>query len=323
MAYTELAIDALRGIPRIVKGKTNFLYVGTSDWGAEMQKEHPGKVFRTLTDAIAAVPAGDGTDTFGFVQTVIVMRGYETVTAATAPVTVPLTKSGVLITAAQPGQGGLTTSVALGADTPLLRIQGYNCWIDGLRFYADTVTQTGDCVQFGAAAGAGVNYCGMSNCLIQGSMSGTYKDFTRAVVTYNGKYMTYKNNWIEIGDGSTAGFKFAADAAGNGRSQYLKDNIVYCKDEASNACILVDVDVDQEGGIIDGGLYSNEGSTADVFEIDAANWTITGHGLACNADAVGAGAQIDWNGADRTVGPFYVKQGGGATAPTLFDESNV
>ena len=47
MANTKQAVDALAGIPKMVNGVPNFLYVGTGDWGAQMQREYPGQVFRT------------------------------------------------------------------------------------------------------------------------------------------------------------------------------------------------------------------------------------------------------------------------------------
>jgi hypothetical protein len=316
------ALPALQGIPSYVQGKANVLYCGprTSTWMRAMQDILPGTWFPTLKNAIDALPAGDGTATFGFNNSVIfVGPEHPEVTTSTLPI-VPLSKSGVTIVFGPDAY--LYTSAILGAGNALLELQGYYSKVVNGRFFTTQAAQTGSAIIVGGSGveGAGL-YATLENCLVQCTESGTYTDFAKGIQVRDGKYTTIKDCVVYGDAGTTANISIEA-GIGNSRGVRIINTTSRIVVDAGNAAYALSVDADQNYGHIIGGSFVTP-STQDAIEIDGNGWELGGAGLAANADAVGAGAQIDYNGTGVIVGPFYVKQVGGGTAASLFSEANI
>jgi len=318
-SFIGLTQEVTDGIPIIVKGVPNILFVGTGDWYTEMSRQHPSKVFKSLQAAIDAVPAGDGSTTYGNYNTKIIVHGTTTVTTT---VTVPATKAGIEIVGTDPqwGKAGINTATALGAGVPILKILGNNCAIRNLRVWAETTTQTGDAIHFGDATYPAL-YGLIENVRVQGAVSGSYLDFKNGIVIKDSKYTIIRKTEVTGGANTAVGISIEA-GVGNGKRHRLENVNVHIFNDTGDAAIPLQIAADQNLGIIQGGEYITH-STADAIEIGGNEWTITGGGLAANEDIVGVETQIDWNGAQRIVGEFYVKQLGGATAASLFSEANV
>jgi len=318
--YVGVTQNATDGIPVMVKGVPNILYVGSGDWYTEMQRVYGNsRVFRTLQDAINAVPPGDGTNTFGYYNTKIIVLGNELVTGVT---TIPVNRSGIEIigVGSHYGSAGMYTSTALGAGVPILLVQGNNIAIRNMRFWADTTTQTGDAIHFGDATYAAL-YGLVENVRVQGAVSGSYLDFKNGIVIKDAKYSILRDVEVTGGANTAVGIHYQA-GVGNGKNHRLDNVRSHIFNDTGDTAVPLKVDADQNHGIINGGQFVTH-STADAITIAGDEWTLTGGGLAATEVAVGVNAHIDITGTEPTIGEFYVKQLGGATAASLFDESHV
>lgn len=317
MSNIKQSIGATLGVPLSVDGLVNVLYVGASNssWTRAMETQYPGRVFYTLQAAITAAPRGDGTNTFGYNNTRIIFAGQNT---ATFPITIPTTRSGITIEGL-PGNS-ISTSTDLGAGVALIKVEGNNCTLRNLRLFTTAATQNGDAIQIGSATGAAL-YTNLDNCIVQGPENGVYTDFANGIVVKDAKYSVLENNTVYGGVGTVVGIKVSA-GVGNSTGLTLKNNYVEIVDDTADTAICLQVDASQNFGKIIGGQYLTN-STADAIEINGDDWFLGGAGLAANEDTVGAGAQVDWNGARPKVGQFYVKDINGATAASLFDQANV
>ena len=319
MSHIKLSTDVTNATPRYVKGVPNILYVGSGDWATEMKREYgEDKVFATLPAAIAAVPAGDGSSTYGFYNTKIIVHGTHLVSST---ITIPITKSGITIEGVGPhaGSAGIYTTTALGAGVPLLKVLGYNVTLKNFRVWAETTVQTGDAIHWGDAT-YGALYGHLENVHVLGPSSGSYLKFVKGIVLKDAKYTHLVDCEVDVATGSTAGISIEA-GVGNGRNHVLKNCHVHVLTDTGDAVKALDIAADQEGGIIDGGSYVCQ-STADAIEIDGAYWTLTGGVIAANESAVSAdAAPIDNNVTTTVYGECYVKQINGATQVALATEA--
>lgn len=314
MAHTKQAVNVLDGIPKIIKGVTNVLFVGSGDWASDMQREYPGQVFRTLAEAIAAVPVGDGTNTFGFYNTKIIVKGTHEFTST---VQIPLTKSGIEIIGVGPhwGSAGFYANTDFGAGVPMIEVGGFNIAMRNIRFWSE-VDQAGDALTVGVAANSGALYFKAENVSIMGPNSASYKTFVHGIRLKDAKFAHLKDVYVDVGTGATAGI-LCESGYGNGREQILENVHVNVQIDTGDAVIPLKVNADQHYGRIIGGSYIAQ-STADAIEINANGWALSGGGIAANENVVSADATpIDNNGTGTIYGEYYVKQIGGSTAAVL------
>lgn len=305
------------GIPAEVDGFYNVLFVGPSSeaWTKAMEAQHGGRVFNTLQDAINAAPRGDGSSTYGFNRTKIFYYGQNS--SATYPITVPKTRAGLEIIGVEGAY--LSTTADLTADVPLLKIEADYVTIRNLRLFTTQASQVGDALHLGSASGAAL-YSRLENVIVHGPENGVYTDFTRGIVLKDAKYSVLKDCKVYGSTGTTEGI---AIMTGIGDSTGVELDNCFVKIITGGASTKpLTVTASQNYGHIKGGVYMTD-SGATAIEIAGNGWTLSGGGLACNTDTVGASAQIDITGTGVTVGPFYVKDSDANTAPTLFDQTNV
>lgn len=317
MAYMNVSTDVSNGTPRMVKGVPNILFIGSGDWATEMEKEHPGRVFSSLSDAINAVPAGDGSSTYGYYHTLIYVRGTH---AIDSKVQIPIEKSGIKLIGVGDhyGEAGFYTDTDLTAGVPMIEVEAYNFEMKNLRLWS-SVTQAGDCITVGVTATSGALYFRAENVHILGPNSGSYKTFEHGIRLKDAKYAHLKDVYVDVGTGATAGILCEA-GLGNGREQVLENCHVSVQADTGDAVIPLKVNADQHYGHIIGGTYVAQ-STADAIEIGGNGWILTGGGLAASENAVSDGvAPIDINGDNTVLGEFYVKQIGANTAAALATE---
>lgn len=323
MAYTEVSVNALDGVPRKINGLDNVLYVGASNsaWAIAMELDNPGKVYPTLASAIAAIPAGDGTTTFGYYNSqIIVGPGTYTSTATTV---IPKTKAGITITFL-PG-AIMTTATALGANVAVLEVQAPYCVLNNPTITNTHATQTGTGLIIGGNAVGEGNGTG---CIVNGGRIGgstTATDFAKSVSIFGAADAQLNNVRVFGSTATTNGIEIAAggdtDAVAALRVALNNCFVKIVTGGASTNPLTVAAG--QLDGVINGGFYGTD-SGATAIAITAEGWALMGGGLAVNTDTVGAGAQIDLITATTiNIGQFYVKDIGAATAASLFDEANI